>query len=219
VVESKPIKGTARRDLVNPSNDAAIAAELAVDEKSQAENLMIVDLVRNDLGRICQVGSVHVPVLLRVESFASVHQLVSTIKGRLQPHRSVVDAIVATFPGGSMTGAPKLRTMDIIEEIEQRPRGIYSGALGFIGTNGETDLNIVIRTAVLTRETVTVGSGGAIVALSDPQREVDEVILKAQAVSKSIGYSLSFDNESCEGKVAEDVNIVINNSRRSETIL
>mmetsp|Transcript_27830 Transcript_27830/g.26656 ORF Transcript_27830/g.26656 Transcript_27830/m.26656 type:complete len:967 (-) Transcript_27830:71-2971(-) len=194
-LESKPIKGTARRNLQDNKLDQKIAEELKLDEKSQAENLMVVDLVRNDFGRVCEIGSVTVPALMRIESYASVHQLVSTISGKLQKGRSLVDAIVATFPGGSMTGAPKLRTMDIIEELENRPRGIYSGAIGFIGTNGEADLNIVIRTAILAGGTVTVGSGGAIVALSDPEEEVNEVILKASAVSNALGYSLSFSEK------------------------
>eukprot|EP01041_Mallomonas_annulata_P006311 gene6311-12769_t len=193
VLESKPIKGTVKRVLNDAEADKTAAVALAADEKSRSENLMIVDLVRNDLGRVCSPGSVTVPSLMHVETYASVHQLVSSICGKLQPGRSVVDALVATFPGGSMTGAPKLRTMDIISELEGRERGVYSGAIGYIGMNGAVDLNIVIRTAIIQNEEIVVNSGGAIVALSCPEQEVEEILLKAAAVSASIGYSLVMD--------------------------
>lgn len=172
-MRSKPIKGTARRNLNDSVADQSIIEFLAKDEKSQAENLMIVDLVRNDLGRVCEVKSVTVPKLFDIESYASVHQMVSTVEGKLRRDRDLLDLLVATFPGGSMTGAPKIRTMDLIRELERKPRGVYSGTIGYIGLNGVADLNIVIRTAILSDSQITVGAGGAIVALSDP----DEVFL------------------------------------------
>lgn len=173
MITSRPIKGTTKRNLMNSTDDQLRALHLAADAKAQAENLMIVDLVRNDLGRVCEVGSVHVPKLMHVETYASVHQMVSTITGKLQEGRDLVDALVATFPGGSMTGAPKLRTMELISALEGHPRGIYSGTIGYIGMNGAADLNIVIRTALIVNDTITIGAGGAIVALSN----ADEVLL------------------------------------------
>lgn len=178
-------------------SDRAQALKLYDDEKSQAENLMIVDLVRNDLGRVCEVGSVHVPSLMEIETFTGVHQMVSTIRGTLRKKDcTAVDVLKATFPGGSMTGAPKLRTMQLIRHLEGASRGIYSGGIGYIGLNGALDLNIVIRTAIVQGEMITIGAGGAIVALSDPQEEVDEVLLKAQTVAKSLGYTVSFASPS-----------------------
>jgi para-aminobenzoate synthetase len=177
-LEAKPIKGTARRDLGDKHRDAAAARRLAASEKDRAENLMIVDLLRNDLGRVSETGSVRVPGLMRIESFATVHQMVSTIVGQKKATIGTGEVIRAAFPGGSMTGAPKIRSMEILDAIEEGPRGPYSGSLGFISWNGAFDLNIVIRTAIFNPDEILVGAGGAIVVQSDPQGEYDEMKLK-----------------------------------------
>ncbi|KAL3667257.1 hypothetical protein V7S43_007490 [Phytophthora oleae] len=185
-MESKPIKGTRPRGR-DPTEDAAIAEELATCEKDRAENMMIADLVRNDFGVVARVGSVQVPRLMGVETYATVHQLVTTVRAQRHEDADVVDVLRATFPGGSMTGAPKKRTMHIIRELERAPRGVYSGGLGFLSIDGSCDLNIIIRTAIVTPNSVTLGAGGAIVALSDSDDEYDEMLLKARALVSTIG--------------------------------
>jgi aminodeoxychorismate synthase component I len=185
-VESRPIKGTRPRGR-SPADDARLAAELARSEKDRAENAMIVDLVRNDLGRVCRFGTVDVPELYTVESYATVHQLVSTIRGELEPGHGAVDLLRAAFPPGSMTGAPKIEAMTILERLEPVERGPYAGALGWIDAAGAMDLSVVIRTAVVTGGVATFSVGGAVVADSDPVAEHEETEHKARAISAALG--------------------------------
>jgi para-aminobenzoate synthetase len=188
-VRSKPIKGT-RPTSVDPVTDATLVADLRSSEKDRAENLMIVDLVRNDLSRVCEIGSVLVPKIFDVESYTHVHQLVSTITGQLRRDMTAIDCIRSCFPGGSMTGAPKIRTMEIIDELEEGPRGVYSGTIGYLALNGSADLNIVIRTIVLSDATATFGVGGAIIALSDEKAEYEETLLKARPAMAALGCTI-----------------------------
>ncbi|GGD08947.1 anthranilate synthase component I family protein [Nocardioides daphniae] len=178
--ETKPIKGTTPRGAT-PAADEESRALLASDPKFRAENLMIVDLLRNDLGMVCEPGSVEVPALMQVESYASVHQLVSTVRGRLRDDVSTLEALRALFPAGSMTGAPKLRTMEIVEAVEATPRGAYAGAFGWLAANGLADLGVVIRSLMTSGDGEwTLGTGGGITVRSDVAEEWAEAAWKAE---------------------------------------
>ena len=184
-VETLPIKGTRPRGL-NPPEDQRLAEELTASRKDRAEHLMIVDLERNDLGRVCQIGSVKVPDLFRLEAHPTVWHLVSTVEGRLREGLDAVDLLRASFPGGSITGAPKLRSMEILEGIEPTRRGPYTGSIGYWGLDGSLDLSIVIRTAIVKDDRAYVQVGGGIVADSDAAAEYQETLDKAAALMRAI---------------------------------
>ncbi|MBK5237990.1 MAG: anthranilate synthase component I family protein [Actinomycetales bacterium] len=187
-VRTKPIKGTRRRGD-SAQADQALARELVQSEKERAENLMIVDLMRNDLGRVAQLGSVNVDSLLEVETYEHVHQLVSTISARLLPGMSATDALEACFPAGSMTGAPKISAMKILAELEQGPRGIYSGAFGYLGLDGAAELAMVIRSIVLDSSGASIGTGGGITSGSIPREELEETWVKVAPLLRALGVS------------------------------
>ena len=186
-VETRPIKGTRRRDL-DPVVDRALADELINSEKDRAENIMIVDLMRNDLSKVCQEDSVMVSQLCQLETYPSVHHLVSVVTGELKPAFGAIDLLLATFPGGSITGAPKVRAMQIIASIEPTKRGIYCGSIGFIGFNGNLDLSIAIRTYTIKQDRITFQAGGAVVIDSNPLDEYQETLTKSRALYHALTH-------------------------------
>ena len=185
-IETRPIKGTRPRSPDREA-DMMLRQALAVSAKDRAENLMIVDLMRNDIGRVAEIGSITVPSLWEVESFAAVHHLVSSVTGQLRPGLDAVDLLRATFPGGSITGAPKIRAMEIIDELEIAARGVYCGAIAWIGFDGAMDSSIAIRTLTITPGTVAAQAGGGIVADSDPADEYDEMLVKLRPLLNALG--------------------------------
>ncbi len=180
-VETRPIKGTRPRGRT-PEEDHLLAEELRSSEKDRAENVMIVDLLRNDLGRVCRAGTVRWPELFTVESYSTVHHLVSSVEGVLEDRYDALSLLKSCFPGGSVTGCPKIRAMEIIDELEPTQRGAYCGSIGFVGFNGNMDTSIVIRTVVVKGGTAYFQVGGAIVADSDPESEYQETLDKARAI-------------------------------------
>jgi para-aminobenzoate synthetase component 1 len=184
-VEARPIKGTRPR-VSDPNQDRILMEELVASPKDRAENIMIVDLLRNDLGRVCQYGTVRVPALCRLESYQYVHHLVSEVRGRLRAGLGPIDLLQAAFPGGSVTGAPKIRAMEIIAELEPTARGPYCGCLGYLGFDGSMDTNILIRTFTVGRGWVQFPVGGGIVADSDPEREYEETLHKAKGMIRAL---------------------------------
>ena len=188
-VETRPIKGTRPRHP-DPLMDARLAAELRASAKDRAENVMIVDVLRNDLGRVCETASVEVPGLCELESFPQVFHLTSTVSGRLAKERDAFDLLGACFPGGSITGAPKIRAMEILDALEPVRRHIYTGSIGYVDWSGDADWSIAIRTALVTRRAVHFAAGGGITADSDPQAEYDETLHKAEGMRQALSALL-----------------------------
>jgi para-aminobenzoate synthetase component 1 len=203
IVETKPIKGTRPRSADGEA-DRRLGSELLASGKDKAEHVMIVDLERNDLGKVCEYGSVAVSEFEMLESYPTVHHMVSTVRGRLRDGVGLVDCIRACFPGGSITGAPKVRAMEIINELEPDGRGLYTGSIGYLGFDGRMDLNIVIRTMFYCGGTLSFNVGGGIVADSDPDGEYDETIDKARALFESLGVESHHMKICVNGEIREE---------------
>ena len=184
-VETLPIAGTRKRGAT-PEEDQALAAELLADEKERAEHIMLVDLGRNDLGRVCSYGSVHVPELMRIERYSHVMHIVSKVSGRLAEGKTPLDALASTLPMGTASGAPKIRAMEIIDELESTRRGAYAGAFGYVSTSGAMDMALTLRTAVITKGKIHLQAGGGIVADSDPELEYQESMNKLAALVRAV---------------------------------
>jgi para-aminobenzoate synthetase component 1 len=189
MVETRPIKGTRPRGT-DVESDNRLREELLASNKDRAELIMIIDLERNDLGKVCEYGSVHVPDIIRLEEYATVFHLVSTVTGQLVREKTIIDLVMASFPGGSITGAPKIRAMEIIDELEPVRRGIYTGSIGYLDFNGDADLNIVIRTFVIKGDEAHFQVGGGIVADSIPELEYQETLDKGRALMHALGYKV-----------------------------
>jgi para-aminobenzoate synthetase component 1 len=201
-ITTRPIKGTRPRDS-DPTRDAQLTYELQTSAKEMAELVMITDLLRNDLGRVCEYGSVQVPDLVRLEKYAHVQHLVSTVEGRLRPEITHFKAFASCFPGGSITGAPKIRAMEIIDELEPLSRGAYTGALGYIGFNRESQLGIVIRSALYKEEKIYFNVGAGIVADSNPEAEYEETLAKARGFAAALQQISSAIGHGAEGKQSD----------------
>jgi anthranilate synthase component 1 len=191
LVEIRPIAGTRARGATH-EEDLALEKELLADEKERAEHLMLVDLARNDIGRVCTFGSIHVPEYMFVERYSHVMHIVSQVEGVIDPGKSAFDLMRATFPAGTVSGAPKVRAMQIIAEKEPVQRGFYAGALGYFGYDGNLDSCITLRTALLRDGTVHIQAGGGVVADSDPAAEYQETVNKAGALFKAVEIASRF---------------------------
>jgi anthranilate synthase component 1 len=188
IVETRPIAGTRRRDN-DQHSDAALARELLAHPKEQAEHIMLIDLERNDLGRVCRPGTIEVNELMVLETWEHVHHIVSNVRGELQKDKSPVDVLRAVFPGGTITGCPKVRCIEILAEMEQQARGAYTGSLGFINTDGSMDFNILIRTMVRIKDNISFRAGGGIVSDSIAEKELEETRAKAKGLLKIFAYN------------------------------